>query len=140
MLKYIKYIFLGLIVITFISCSKDDVKKKVEKKVETEVANDDEDTTAMTPKEIFSDALTSNILNDNDEDLQVYLEETIYPLVSNSKKVTIDKISSSLYLLQYEEGGNQKNILLQKFYNPSNDEFFFEKRDVQNDAIKQFLK
>ncbi|MFA5405598.1 MAG: hypothetical protein WC358_11750 [Ignavibacteria bacterium] len=141
MFNILKYILFSIIVITFISCGKDDVVKKIEKKVQTEYAEDDDmDTTALTPQEAFSNALVNNILNTDDEDLQIYLEDEIYPIVSKSNKTTIDKISSSLILLQYEESGNTKNILIQKFYNPVKDEFFFEKREVQSDAIKQFLK
>lgn len=141
MLNIFKYVLLGVFVIAFISCGKNDVVKKIEKKVETEYTEDnDSDTTVLTPQEEFSNALVNNILDVNDEDLQVYLEEEIYPIVSKSNKTTIDKVSSSLFLLQYEESGNMKNILVQKFYNPSKDEFFFEKREVQNDAIKQFIK
>lgn len=140
MYNIIKYLLFVLVVIAFASCSKEDIKRKIEKTTTTEFTEDDTDTTAMTPQEAFSSALVSNILDIEDEELQNYLEDEIFPIVRSSKKVTIDKISSSLYLLQYDEGGSQKNILLQKFYNPSNDEFFFEKRDVRNDAIKQFLK
>jgi len=140
MVNYFKYIFFVLIVLVFVSCSKDDVKKTIEKKIETQVSDEDEDTTAMTPQEAFSSALVNNILNTGDEELQIYLEEVIYPIVSKSNKVTIDNISSSLFLLQYEDNGSTKNILIQKFYNPSKDEFFFEKREVQNDAIKQYVK
>jgi len=140
MIKFLNIILLGLILAGLVSCGKDEIKKKLEKKIETEATEEEADSSVMTPQEIFSDALTNNILENADEDLQVYLEETIYPIASKSNKVTIDKISSSLYLLQYEEGGSNKNILIQKFYNPVKDEIFFEKRDVQNDAIKQFIK
>ncbi|MBI5402688.1 MAG: hypothetical protein HY959_04765 [Ignavibacteriae bacterium] len=139
MTKYLKYIIFGFLVLGFFSCGKEEVKK-IEKKIITENDEEESDTTVMTPAEIFSDALTTNILNDYDEELQVYLEETIYPLASKSSKATIDRVSSSLYLFQYEEGGNTRNILIQKFYNPLKDEYFFEKRDVQSDAVKQFLK
>jgi hypothetical protein len=140
MFNTIKYLFLVLIVFAFVSCSKEDIKRKIEKTTNTEVIDEDADTTAMTPEEAFSSAMVSNILDTEDEDLQNYLEDEIYPIVKNSNKVTIDNISSSLFLLQYVENGNQKNILIQKFYNPDKDEFFFEKREVQNDAIKQFVK
>jgi hypothetical protein len=140
MFNTIKYLFFVLIVIAFVSCSKDEIKRKIEKTTNTEVTEDDTDTTAMTPEEAFSSAMVNNILDTEDEDLQNYLEDEIYPMVKNSNKVTIDNISSSLLLLQYFENGNQKNILIQKFYNPAKDEFYFEKREVQNDAIKQFVK
>jgi hypothetical protein len=140
MLNYFKYIFFILIVFIFVSCSKEEMKNTIEKKVETQVADENEDTTALTPQEEFSNALVNNILNTDDEELQDYLEEVIYPIVSKSNKVTIDNISSSLFLLQYDDNGNSKNILIQKYYNPSKNEFFFEKREVQNDAIKQYVK
>jgi hypothetical protein len=139
MLNIIKYLLFVLVVAAFISCSKDEVKNKLNK-VESELAEEEDDTTALAPPEAFSQALVSNILDFDDEDLQVYLEEEIYPIVKGSNKVTIDNISSSLFLLQYEDKGSIKNILIQKFYNPSKDEFFYEKREVQNDAIKQFVK
>jgi hypothetical protein len=135
-LKYFIFLFL---IFVFISCSKDEVKRKIEKQVETEAVEED-DTTTFTPQEEFSNALVNNILDTDDEDLQIYLEEDIYPIVSKSNKTTIDKISSSLFHLQYEENGNMKNILIQKFYSPTKNEFFFEKREVQGDAIKQYSK
>ncbi len=139
MYNIIKYLFFVLIVIAFVSCSKEDIKKQIEKTNNTEVTENDTDTTALTPEEAFSLAMV-NILDIEDEDLQNYLEDEIYPIVKNSNKITIDNISSSLILLQYVENGNQKNILIQKFYDLDKDEFFFEKREVQNDAIKQFVK
>jgi|WetSurMetagenome_2_1015567.scaffolds.fasta_scaffold603648_1 hypothetical protein len=140
MVKYIKYLFFVFLIIAFVSCSKEQVKRTIEKKIDTQVVEDDADTTSLSPEESFSQALVNNILDTEDEDLQVYLEDEIYPLVKSSNKVTIDNISSSLYLLQYDDKGNTKNILIQKFYNPEKDDFFFEKREVQNDAIKQFIK
>lgn len=139
MFNFLKYFLLILIIVSFISCSKDDIKRKIEKTTNTEVTEDETDTTALTPEEAFSSAMVG-ILNTDDEDLQNYLEDEIYPIVKNSNKITIDKISSSLFLLQYVENGNQKNILIQKFYDLDKDEFFFEKREVQSDAVKQFLK
>ena len=140
MLHTFKYILFVLILTAFVSCSKDDIKRRIEKKVDTELSDEEADTTALSPEEAFSSALVNDILKTDDEDLQNYLEDEIFPAVKNSNKVTIDKISSSLFLLQYTDSGNQKNILLQKFYNPDKDEFFFEKREVQFDAVKQFLK
>ena len=136
-----KYALFCVIIVIFISCGKNDVVKNIEKKVEIEYAEDnDGDTTALTPQEEFSNALVNNILDINDEDLQIYLEDEIYPIVSKSNKTTLDKVSSSLFLLQYEDSGNMKNILIQKFYSPAKDDFFFEKREVQGDAVKQFVK
>jgi hypothetical protein len=140
MVKLIEYLFFVLLIIAFVSCSKEQVKRTIEKRIDTQVVEDEADTTSLSPEEEFSSALVNNILDTEDEDLQVYLEDEIYPLVKSSNKVTIDNISSSLYLLQYDDKGSTKNILIQKFYNPEKDDFFFEKREVQNDAIKQFIK
>lgn len=141
MANLFKYFLVLSVAIAFFSCGKDDVVKRIEKKVITEEMEDeDTDTTSLSPVEAFSSTLVNNILDTYDDDLQVYLEDVIYPIASKSNKTTIDKISSSLYLFQYEENGSAKNILIQKFYNPAKDEIFFEKRDVQNDAIKQFTK
>lgn len=141
MFKILKYSLFLILVITFISCGKDDVVKKIEKKVTTEnMEEDDSDTTSLPPNEAFSSAMVNNILDVYDEELQGYLEDEIFPIVSGSEKITIDKISSSLFLLQYYDKGNPKNILIQKFYNPASDDFVFDKREVQYDAIKHFIK
>lgn len=138
--KYSFFIFF-LISIAFISCRNENEKKN-KTDIQTDISSeDDEDDTLMTPREVFSSALTQGIAGDDEiQDLQLYLEEQIYPSVLNSEKVTLDRISASLYLLSYYEGGVQKNFTLQKFYNPSKDEVFFEKKEVQSDAVKQFLK
>ncbi|HMS33497.1 MAG TPA: hypothetical protein PKC91_05355, partial [Ignavibacteria bacterium] len=92
-------------------------------------------------EESFSSALVEDIMGENEDvDLQYYLEEQIYPLISKSDKVTIDRISSSLYLLSYNENGAMKNFLLQKFYNPVKDEIVFEKSETQINTLKQFVK
>lgn len=137
----LKYFLIFAVVVMFVSCGKDDVVKKIEKKVITEnIEDEDSDTTALPPEEAFSSAMVNNILDVYDEELQMYLEDSIFPFVSKSEKITIDKISSSLFLLQYFENGIAKNILIQKFYIPPKDEFSFEKREVQFDALKQFIK
>ena len=116
-----RFITLILLCTVFYSCNKDSSKeqnssksgKQTEEVADTETESD----TEMTPEEIFSSSLVQDIMGDEENaDLQIYLEEQIYPLVSKSGKVTLDKISSSLYLLSYEEGGVMKNYLLQKFY------------------------
>ncbi|MBL8006933.1 MAG: hypothetical protein JNJ56_05335 [Ignavibacteria bacterium] len=130
-----------LIVMSFLSCGKEN-----EKKNKTEIQNnvsseEDEDDTPMSPEEVFSSTLTQGMAGDDEiQDLQLYLEEQIYPSVSKSEKVTLDRISVSLYLLSYNESGVQKNFTLQKFYNPAKDEVFFERKEIQSDAVKQFLK
>lgn len=140
-----RFITLILLCTVFYSCNKDSSKeqnssksgKQTEEVADTETESD----TEMTPEEIFSSSLVQDIMGDEENaDLQIYLEEQIYPLVSKSGKVTLDKISSSLYLLSYEEGGVMKNYLLQKFYDPVKDEFLFDKTETQLNAVKQFVK
>jgi PBP1b-binding outer membrane lipoprotein LpoB len=125
------------------SCGKDDnVKETSEKeKNQTQEENSDESDSTMTVEEAFSTALVQDIIgNQEDPELQIYLEEQIYPIASKSDKVTIDKISSSLYLLSYNDNGAMKNILIQKFYNPVEDEFIFESRDTDANSLKQFVR
>lgn len=126
-----------------ISCGKEETQKQRSdiQKNETQESNEDNSDTSMTAEELFSFALIQNIMGEEEDiELQDYLEEQIYPLVSGSDKVTIDRISSSLYLLSYNDGGNAKNLLIQKFYNPAKDEFVFDKKDIELNSIRQFVK
>ena len=103
--------------------------------------NDESDTISLSPEELFSSTLLEDILQSSeDDDLKSYLEEEIYPIVSNSTKVTIDRVSASLYLLSYDENGVQKNFVIQKFYNPSNLEMHFEINEIETNAADQYLK
>ena len=131
----IKYFGLLLLTILIISCGDD-------KKSDTETADKDEsDTISLSPEELFSSTLLEDILQSSeDDDLKSYLEEEIYPIVSNSTKVTIDRVSASLYLLSYDENGVQKNFVIQKFYNPSSLEMYFEINETETNAADQYLK
>jgi hypothetical protein len=134
-----KYFIIILFPILFLSCGKEKVQSpKQDKPVENQVM--DEDTTSLSPEEAFSSTLVNDILNVDDEDLQSYLEEEFYPKLKNSEKVTIDKISSSLYILTYYEKGTEKNLMIQKFYNPITYEMFFESKEIQTNAVKQFIR
>jgi hypothetical protein len=120
------------------SCGKADNSK--EKIVINDVA-ESEDTAAMTPSESFSSALTDAFLDESgDEGLQYYLEEEIFPIISKADKVTIDKISASIYLLSYNEGNEMKNFIIRKIYNPQLDEISFQREDVQFEPNKYFIK
>ncbi len=131
----IKYSVLLLITLFLISCGQEGTDNK-------DITNEQEsDTIALSPEEIFSSTLVEDILQTgNDEDLKIYLEEEIYPLVSNSNKVTLDRVSASLYILTFDDNGVDKNFIIQKFYSPVNFEVFFEKRETETDAINQYLK
>ncbi|MCY7360820.1 MAG: hypothetical protein LH629_01945 [Ignavibacteria bacterium] len=133
--------FILIISFTFYSCKNEtSTKPKVEVK-NTESNSDEEDgDSTLTPEEVFSSALIQDIIGEDENvDLQIYLEEQIYPTASKSAKVTLDRVSGSLYLLSYDENGVMNNYILQKFYNPVKDEFIFEKTEVQTNAVKQFL-
>ncbi|MBS1514430.1 MAG: hypothetical protein JSS63_05340 [Bacteroidetes bacterium] len=140
MLKIIPFVLLAVL---FISCSKEDKQKTDNKQNQTTSqqnnAVDDTDTN-MTKEEIFSSTLVQDIAGDENEDLQIYLEEVIYPMVSKSNKVTLEKISGSLYLLSYDDNGTMKNLLLQEYYSPVKDEMIFDKIETQTNAVKQFVK
>ena len=131
----IKYFGLLLLTILIISCGD-------EKKRDNETTDKDEsDTISLSPEELFSSTLLEDILQSReDDDLKNYLEEEIYPIVTNSTKVTIDRVSASLYLLSYDENGVQKNFILQKFYNPSSLEMYFEINETESNAVDQYFK
>jgi len=134
--------FILIISFTFYSCKNEtSTKPKVEVK-NTESNSDEEDgDSTLTPEEVFSSALIQDIIGEDENvDLQIYLEEQIYTTASKSAKITLDRVSGSLYLLSYDENGVMNNYILQKFYNPVKDEFIFEKTEVQTNAVKQFLK
>ncbi len=132
-----KYLFILIFAFIFISCGNKTNETVIRNNQEN---NEGEDTTSLSPPEAFSYVLSNQILGANDEDLELYLENEIYPMVSKSEKVTIDEISSSLFLLTYYEGETEKNLLIQKFYNPVKDEIFFVKSETTLTPKKQFLK
>ena len=138
-----KLVIVLIICSVFISCDKETkTDQSSSKSDKTANENSESETDSiMTPEEIFSSSLVQDIIGDDEDiELQIYLEEQIYPLVLKSNKITIDKISSSLYLLSYEESGIIKNFILQKFYNPVKDEFVFDKTETQINSFKQFVK
>lgn len=138
-----KLVIVLIICSVFISCDKETKTDQSSSKSDkgTNEITESETDSVMTPEEIFSSSLVQDIIGDDEDiELQIYLEEQIYPLVSKSNKTTIDKISSSLYLLSYEESGVMKNFILQKFYNPVKDEFVFDKTETHINSFKQFVK
>lgn len=132
-----KYLVLILISVFFISCGD---KTNDSDNRNSSSNNETDDTTSLSPQEAFSYVLVNQVLNSDDEDLELFLENEIFPVVSKSEKVTIDEISSSLFLLTYFEGEAEKNLLIQKFYNPVKDEVTFVKYETSLTPKKQFLK
>lgn len=95
------------------------------------VQDESTDSVTLSPPEVFSLTLTEDILREDDEDLRLYLEEEIYPAVSKSEKVTIDRLSSSEYLLTYFSEGAFKGLLIKKYYNPVEDIVVFTKNETE---------
>lgn len=89
------------------------------------------DSVTLSPPEVFSLTLTEDILREDDEDLRLYLEEEIYPVVAKSEKVTIDRLSSSEYLLTYFSEGAAIGLLIKKYYNPIEDVVVFSKNETE---------
>ncbi len=141
MLKLIPVLLLSLILT---SCSKED-KPKTESNSNTNTTQNSPNANDlsgenMTKEEIFSSTLVQDIAGDENEDLEIYLEEVIYPMVSKSNKVSLEKISGSLYLLTYDDNGTMKNLMIQEYYSPAKDEMVFDKTETQTNAVKQFVK
>ena len=136
-LSVISFLILSVIVM---GCGKEkEIKEKNEKVLQQEM--EESDTASLTPAESFGAVLTQSILNDESEvELESFLSETVYPKISSASKVTIDKISSSLYLLKYYEGTSEKYFLIQKYYNPKEDSITFDITETGLTTSKQFLK
>ena len=141
MLKLIPVLLLSMILT---SCSKED-KPKTDSTSNTNTTQNSPNANDlsgenMTKEEIFSSTLVQDIAGDENEDLEIYLEEVIYPMVSKSNKVSLEKISGSLYLLTYDDNGTMKNLMIQEYYSPAKDEMVFDKTETQTNAVKQFVK
>jgi hypothetical protein len=133
-----------ILLLTFIlsSCSKEDKPRTDSNNSTTQNQPNANDLSGenMTKEEIFSSTLVQDIAGDENEELEIYLEEVIYPMVSKSNKVSLEKISGSLYLLTYDDNGTIKNLLIQEYYSPVKDEMVFDKIETQTNAVKQFIK
>lgn len=138
-MRFISISFL-LLFLFLIGCGKEkEMKESNKQAIQQEM--EENDSIALTPAESFGAVLTQSILNDETEvELESFLSEVVYPKMSNSSKVTIDKISSSLYLLKYFEGTAEKYMMIQKYYNPQKDSIIFDITETNLTTAKQFLK
>lgn len=119
-------------------CNSKDESNKVDNTTKGESHEQD---TALAPEEILSATLVQGIAGEEDDpDLEAFIEEDMYGELKNSKAVTIDRVSSSMYVVEFENLGQMKSYLIRKFYNPQKDEYFFEKTTFDSDIKKQFLK
>ncbi len=109
----------------------------------SEIVNEQEDgdTTALSEAELFSLILVNDVLQGTEEnDLQLYLEEEIYPIVGKASKVTLDRLSASVYIVTYELNGERKSLLIQKFYDPVNEVIVFEKTETSYGLKSQYVR
>ena len=137
MFKLLPILFLALLLT---ACSKKDEPVSKQNTNKTETGTNDAEEVPMTKEEVFSSTLVQDIAGEENEALEIYLEEVIYPIASKSNKVTLDKISGSLFLLSYDENGTMKHWIIKEYYSPVKDEMVFEKVETQSDAVKQFVK
>jgi hypothetical protein len=120
--------FLLVTALMFAACSERD-------KPEDEAANDNNDTTQLTKGVLFSAVMLNDYLQlEDDEDLGVYLETEIYPLVANSRKVSMERIAPAVYGLTYDSAGQTKSLIIERFYNPKEERVFFEKSPDSDEA------
>lgn len=138
-MRFISISFL-LLFLFLIGCGKEkEMKESNKQAIQQEM--EENDSVALTPAESFGAVLTQSILNDETEvELESFLSEVVYPKMSNSSKVTIDKISSSLYLLKYFDCTAEKYMMIQKYYNPQKDSIIFDITETNLTTAKQFLK
>lgn len=115
-----KYLFVILFVSFLISaCGKDNA---------TNTDNQSQqDTIELEKDEMFGFTLVTEILETEDENLESYLTTQIYPLAANSKKVTMERLSGTVYYLNIINEKDTSQIWIKKFYNPQNEEVVFEK-------------
>ena len=104
-------------------------------------ADDTEQTeAALSPEEALSTSLVQGILAAEDEDLESFIENELYGELKSAGKVTIDRLSSSVFLIEFEKGGIRTTYIIRKYYDPSKEEFFFEKANSDSDILKQVSK
>ncbi|MGB9696833.1 MAG: hypothetical protein ACP5P3_08860 [Ignavibacteria bacterium] len=133
-MKTFFFLFVLFIFAIFAAC------KKLPEKVNNEDVNShSEDTVSLTPAQNFAIILVEDFINEDDPDFEAFLENIIYPIVAKADKVTIDKLSDTIYLLTYFLEGTEKNILIEKYFSPSKEETFFEYKEVKYSRLTLFL-
>lgn len=122
-----KYLYLLLVTaFIFLACSKDNNEGE---------ASDDTDTVQLTGGVLFSAVMLNDYLQlEDDEDLGMYLETEIYPIVAGSRKVSMERIAPSVYGLTYDSAGQTKSMIIERFYNPKDERAFFEKSAPENEG------
>lgn len=88
------------------------------------------DTSEMSKEEIFASVMVNEFLKEDDDELQEYLQIEIYPLLANAERIYIEKISTNEYMLTIIDNNVDKKIIITKYFDPVNDQVFFERSDV----------
>lgn len=127
-------LFILFVLTISVSC-----KRSPEKVNNEDINSHSEDTVTLTPAQNFAITLVEDFINEEDPDLEVFLEKTIYPIVAKADKVTIDRLGDTIYLLTYFLEGTEKNILIEKYFSPSKEETFFEYKEVKYSRLTSFL-
>ena len=123
------------------SCGNNDPVDEDGTNTENVNEQEDGDTTSLSEAELFSLILVNDVLQGTEEnDLQLYLEEEIYPVVGEASKVTLDRLSASVYIVTYELNGERKSLLIQKFYDPVNEVIVFEKTETSYGLKSQYVR
>lgn len=118
---YIALLF-SLNLILFASCNKNETETAGDPEFQSSGLQD----TSLSPQESLSISLVQGILGEDDEpELEEFIEQNLYEELKKSSKVTIDRVSTSEYAIEYELGGEKKVYLFRKYYDPQKDEFVF---------------
>jgi PBP1b-binding outer membrane lipoprotein LpoB len=125
------------VVLLLCGCSKEERKSPST----TDKEATEETDTPLTPEENLSTSLVQGILGiEDDPDLESFIEDQLYPELKGSKAITMERLSASIFMIEFESNGQMRSYILRKFYDPQKDEYYFEKTVSENEVKKQFLK
>ncbi len=115
----LKFLLVLIFAITLAACSDKDKAD--------EDANDG-DTSQMVRGVLFSSIMLNDFLQlEDDEDLGMYLETEIYPQLAGSTRVTMDRLTGSVYSLEFDSAGTMRSYIIERFYDPKSEKTFFVK-------------
>ncbi len=129
------FIYLFAFVFLICSCRSDNNAGNDKESEESEQTD-----AQLTPEETLSTSLVQGILGIEDEDLESFIESELYSEIKSGSKVAIDRLSSSVFMIEFEKSGSRKAYIVRKYYDPSKEEFLFEKSVVDSDILKQVIR
>ena len=134
-----RFVFVVLLGVIFISCSKDNKQDTPREKIPTEQTQKketpvDDNTPAdtnLTPEEKFSSSVMVDFLDDaEDEDLEGFLEDEVFKFSANYTGAAVIGLSPSTWLLALEKDNSTKNYLIQKFVDFKTNEYYFRMNET----------